>query len=75
MGLDFTKFKVWTLLEGILKYYIYATTGSLEALATDANKCVRLGAGQTVQNPSNYVYYVASKPYSPLSRKAGSEDT
>ena len=74
-GLEFTKFKVWTLLEGILRYYIYATTGSLEVLATDVNKCVRLGVGQTVRNPSNYVYYVASKPYPPLSRQAGLEYT
>lgn len=62
-GSDFAKFKVWTLLEGILNYYIYATTGSSGILATDVSKCVRLGATQMVQNPSNYVYYVASKPY------------
>lgn len=62
LGLDFTKFKVWILLQAILKYYIYATTGSSGSIATDVNKCVRLGTRQTLENPSNYVYYVASKP-------------
>ena len=62
MGLDYVKFKVWTLLEGILKYYIYATTGSNNVFATNVNKCIRLGARQMVQNPRNYVYYVASQP-------------
>lgn len=62
MGFDFTKFKVWILLEGIVRYYIYATTGSSGSFATDVNKCVRLGTRQMVENPSNYVYYVASKP-------------
>lgn len=65
MGLDLAKFKVWALLEGILKYYIYATTGSSGIFATDVNKCVRLGSRQMVENPSNYVYYTASKPYRP----------
>ncbi|KAF6226169.1 hypothetical protein HO133_009035 [Letharia lupina] len=60
MGLDFAKFKVWALLEGILRYYIYATTGSSGIFATDVNKCVRLGSRQMVENPSNYVYYTAS---------------
>lgn len=61
-GLDFTKFRVWILLEGILRYYIYATTASSAAFATDVNKCVRLGTKEMAENPSNYVYYVASKP-------------
>lgn len=60
MGLDFRKFRVWILLEGILRYYIYATTGSSGSFATDVNKCVRLGAKQMAENPSNYVYYAAS---------------
>lgn len=59
-GLDFTKFRVWILLEGILRYYIYATTASSAAFATDVNKCVRLGTKEMAENPSNYVYYVAS---------------
>ena len=63
LGVEFAKFKVWTLLESILRYYIYATTGSSGSFATDVNKCVKLGARQMVLNPSNYVYYVASKPY------------
>lgn len=74
MGLDFRKFRVWILLEGILRYYIYATTGSSGSFATDVNKCVRLGAKQMAENPSNYVYYAASKPqHPPLSRKASLE--
>lgn len=60
IGFDFTKFKVWTLLEAIVRYYIYATTGSLGSFATEVNRCVRLGASQSMQNPSNYVYYAAS---------------
>lgn len=75
MGFDFTKFKVWTLLEAILRYYIYATTGSSGSFATDVNKCLRLGAKQMVQNPSNYIYYVASKLFPPLAHNLGSEDT
>ncbi len=63
VGVEFTKFKVWTLLEGILRYYIYATTRSSDSFATDVNRCVTLGARQMVLNPRNYVYYVASKPY------------
>lgn len=62
LGSDFKKFKVWILLEGIVHYYIYATTGISVDFATDANECARLGAAQTVENPSNYLYYVASKP-------------
>lgn len=74
MGLDFRKFRVWILLEGILRYYIYATTGSSGSFATDVNKCVRLGAKQMAENPSNYIYYAASKPHHPpLSRKASLE--
>lgn len=66
LGTDFRKFQVWTLLEGILRYYIYATTGSSGSFATDVNRCVTLGARQMVENPSNFVYYVASKSYPPL---------
>ena len=54
------------MLEGILGYYIYATTGSSGGLVTDVNKCVRLGAADMVENPRNYIYYVASKPYPTL---------
>ena len=66
-GVEVVNFNVWTLLEGILGYYIYATTGSEGSLATDVNKCVRLGDEQMVENPTNYVYYVASKPCSSFS--------
>ena len=62
LGVDFTKFKVWIVLEAILEYYIYATTGSSGNIATDVNRCVRLGAKQMLANSRNYVYYVASKP-------------
>lgn len=65
LGVDLTKFKVWILLEAILKYYIYATTGSSGKIATDVNRCVRLGAKQMLKNPSNYIYYVASEPPKP----------
>lgn len=74
-GLDFTKFKVWALLEGILRYYIYATIGTWASLATDVNRCLTLGVRQLVQNPSNYVYYAASKPYPPLTHKVGLKET
>lgn len=54
LGVDFTKFKVWVLLEAILKYYIYATTGSSGNIATDANRCLRLGAKQMLENPYDF---------------------
>ena len=60
-GLDFTSFKVWALLEGILRYYIYATTGVSSSFAQDVNQCARLAVRQRLENPKNYVYYVASK--------------
>ena len=61
-GSDFTNFRLWILLEGIVRYYIHATTRSWGTFATDANECTRLGPGQMMKNPSNYIYYVASKP-------------
>ena len=60
-GLDFTGFKVWALLEGILRYYIYATARVSSSFAQDVNQCVRLGARQRIENPKNYVYYAASE--------------
>lgn len=65
-GQNLANFKVWKLLEGILRYYLYATMGSSVDLATEVNRCVTLRTGQTVRNPSNYVYYAASKPSPPL---------
>ena len=64
-GTTFADFKVWKLLEGILRYYLYATVGSSPDLTTEVNRCVTLRAGQMVRNPSNYVYYAASKPSPP----------
>ena len=65
-GQNLADFKVWKLLEGILRYYLYATMGFSVDLATEVNRCVTLRAGQMVRNPSNYVYYAASKPSPPL---------
>ena len=65
-GQYFANFKVWKLLEGILRYYLYATVGSSVDFATEVNRCVALRAGQMVRNPSNYVYYAASKPSPPV---------
>ena len=73
LGPAFTKFKVWILLEAILKYYIYATTGFSGNFATDVNQCVRLGATQMLENWNNYVYYVASEP--PTSPSSGSYES
>lgn len=67
LGPAFTNFKVWIVLEAILKYYIHATTGFAGNFATDVNQCVRLGATQMLENWNNYVYYVASKPPTSLS--------
>ena len=61
-GQDLAAFKVWELLEGILRYYLYATTGSSADFTTEVNRCVTLRAEQMAQNPSSYVYYAASKP-------------
>ena len=63
-GSDFTDYKIWTLLDGILRYYIYATTGFSGTYATDVNMCTRLRTSQNLKNPSNYVYYVASERFS-----------
>ena len=62
-GSDLTNTKVWTLLDGILSYYIRVTTGFSGIFATDVNMCDRLGARQQVKNPSNYIYYTASEPF------------
>ncbi|KAM0804336.1 hypothetical protein BDR22DRAFT_594666 [Usnea florida] len=81
-GQYFVNFKVWELLEGILRYYLYATVGSSVDIATEVNRCVALRAGQTVRNPSSYVYYVASIygqctefPYLPVPRRRPLENS
>ena len=63
-GSDFTNFKIWTLLDGILRYYIYATTGFSGIFATDVNMCTRLRPRQSLKNPSSYIYYVGSERFS-----------
>lgn len=65
-GSAFTNFKVLALLDGILRYYLYATTRLSSNLVTDVDTCVRLGARQKVENPSNYVYYIASEFFTPI---------
>ena len=55
-GMDFTKFKVWILLEAILKYYIYATTGSSGDIATDVNRC-----GKT--SPTHFFFVQADREH------------
>lgn len=73
-GSDFLNFKVLALLDGILRYYLYATTRLSDNLVTDVDSCVRLGARQKVENPSNYVYYVASSFSIPVRYALGSEE-
>ena len=64
-GYAFINFKIWALLDGILRYYMYATTTFGAGIATSVDRCVRLGGRQKVENPSNYLYYVASELSSP----------
>lgn len=73
-GSDFLNFKVLALLDGILRYYLSATTRLSDNLVTDVDSCVRLGARQKVENPSNYVYYVASRFSIPVRYDLGSEE-
>ena len=63
-GSDLTNFKIWTLLDGILRYYIYATTGFSGTITTDVARCTELRPMQSLKNPSSYIYYVASERFS-----------
>lgn len=81
-GQYFANFKVWKLLESILRYYLYATVGSSVDFAREVNRCVMLRAGRMVRNPSNYVYYAASIygqctefPYIPVPRRRPLENS
>ena len=57
-------FKMWILLEDIVYYYLFTTTGTQAftlANRNDPNKCFRLGAEASSLNAFNYVYYAASE--------------
>ena len=69
-GSVLTTFTPWLLLEEIVHYYLTATGRDPDAPALntyDPNRCVRLGAQESVQNAHSFVYYAASKWTSHLS--------
>lgn len=73
-GSNLLDFKVFALLDGILRYYLYATTRLSGDPVTDLDTCVGLGARQKVENPSNYLYYVASECSAPIRYELDSEE-
>ena len=61
-GEDMRRYQMWILLDMIVRYYLYTSTGIFNpTIASDVNQCFRLAAKSSALNPYIYVYYAASK--------------
>ena len=74
-GESLRRYQMWVLLNGILQYYLYTTSRSIDVAApTDVNKCFRLAANRSSENANNYIYYAASRflfPSDPSAKRVG----